>query len=85
MHMMLPYRTVSPAQREGWRTQGPQQRGGNDADVIVAGAGPAVAAFATRLAAAGYNVLLIDRARFPRDKVCGDFAGPVTLVDPASR
>lgn len=50
-----------------------------DADVVVAGAGPAGAAFATRVAAAGYDVLLVDRARFPRDKVCGDFVGPAAL------
>ncbi len=65
------------------RTASPvaQRRPGDDADVIVAGAGPAGAVFATRVAAAGYDVLLVDRARFPRDKVCGDFVGPVALVE----
>jgi menaquinone-9 beta-reductase len=57
------------------------RRAGDDADVIVAGAGPAGAAFAARLARAGHDVLMVDRARFPRDKVCGDFVGPLALVE----
>jgi menaquinone-9 beta-reductase len=57
------------------------RRAGDDADVIVAGAGPAGAAFAARLARAGYDVLMVDRAQFPRDKVCGDFVGPLALVE----
>jgi geranylgeranyl reductase family protein len=37
----------------------------------VVGAGPAGSLTAYRLAAAGASVLLLDRARFPRDKPCG--------------
>jgi geranylgeranyl reductase family protein len=40
-------------------------------DAIVVGAGPAGSATAYRLAQAGASVLLLDRARFPRDKPCG--------------
>jgi geranylgeranyl reductase family protein len=40
-------------------------------DVIVVGAGPAGSTCAYRLASAGASVLLLDRARFPRDKPCG--------------
>src|SRR5215218_10502619 len=40
-------------------------------DVIVAGAGPAGSVTAYRLASAGAAVLLLDRAKFPRDKPCG--------------
>jgi geranylgeranyl reductase family protein len=40
-------------------------------DAIVVGAGPAGSATALRLARAGAKVLLLDRARFPRDKPCG--------------
>jgi geranylgeranyl reductase family protein len=40
-------------------------------DAIVVGAGPAGSTAAYRLAAAGADVLLVDRARFPRDKPCG--------------
>jgi geranylgeranyl reductase family protein len=50
-----------------------------DADVIVVGAGPAGAATAFHLARAGIDVLMLDAASFPRDKVCGDFVGPVAL------
>ncbi len=42
-----------------------------DADVIVAGAGPAGAVAARTLAAAGVRVLLLDKSRFPRNKPCG--------------
>jgi geranylgeranyl reductase family protein len=40
-------------------------------DAIVVGAGPAGSATAYHLATAGADVLLLDRARFPRDKPCG--------------
>jgi geranylgeranyl reductase family protein len=42
------------------------------ADVVVIGGGPAGSAAAISLARAGRDVTLVDRARFPRDKVCGD-------------
>src|SRR5207245_2807378 len=42
------------------------------ADVTVVGGGPAGAAAAITLARAGRDVVLVDRARFPRDKCCGD-------------
>lgn len=41
-------------------------------DVIVVGAGPGGSTAATFAARAGLNVLLIDKATFPRDKICGD-------------
>jgi geranylgeranyl reductase family protein len=40
-------------------------------DAIVVGAGPAGSSVAQQLATAGATVLLLDRARFPRDKPCG--------------
>jgi geranylgeranyl reductase family protein len=42
-----------------------------DAEVIVAGAGPAGASAARALALAGVDTLLVDRAAFPRNKPCG--------------
>ena len=42
------------------------------ADVVIAGGGPAGAAAAHTLASAGADVLVLERARFPRDKSCGD-------------
>ena len=48
----------------------------DDADVIVVGAGPAGSSTAHWCAAAGLDVLLLDKASFPRDKVCGDGLTP---------
>jgi flavin-dependent dehydrogenase len=48
-------------------------------DVLIAGAGPAGSLTALRLARAGARVLLVDRARFPRDKLCGDTLNPGAL------
>ncbi len=42
-----------------------------DADVIVAGGGPAGAVAARTLALAGLDTLIVDRAAFPRNKACG--------------
>jgi menaquinone-9 beta-reductase len=49
-------------------------------DVLIAGAGPAGCLTAIVLARAGARVLLIDRARFPRDKLCGDTVNPGALA-----
>jgi geranylgeranyl reductase family protein len=40
--------------------------------LVVVGAGPAGATAALFAARAGLDVLLIDKRRFPRDKICGD-------------
>ena len=47
-----------------------------DAEVIVVGGGPAGASTAHSLARAGINVLVLDRARFPRDKTCAEYLSP---------
>jgi len=47
-------------------------------DVVVVGAGPAGAAAAITLARANRQVMLVDKAAFPRDKCCGD--GLTTLA-----
>ncbi|HEY9855346.1 MAG TPA: NAD(P)/FAD-dependent oxidoreductase [Stenomitos sp.] len=47
-----------------------------DFDIIIVGAGPAGAAAATHLARRGWRTLLIDKAAFPRDKVCGEALSP---------
>ncbi len=48
----------------------------NRYDVIVIGGGPAGSATALFLADSGYSVVLLDQAKFPRDKVCGEFISP---------
>ncbi|MFG0318328.1 MAG: NAD(P)/FAD-dependent oxidoreductase, partial [Planctomycetota bacterium JB042] len=45
-------------------------------DVVVIGAGPAGGAAAIGLADRGRRVALVDRERFPRDKVCGGCLNP---------
>ena len=49
-------------------------------DVLIAGAGPAGAIAALVLARAGVRVTMFDRARFPRDKLCGDTLNPGALA-----
>ncbi len=49
-----------------------------DVDVLVVGAGPAGVAAAVTARRAGRDVVVIDKARFPRDKCCGD--GLTTLA-----
>jgi flavin-dependent dehydrogenase len=48
-------------------------------DVVVVGAGPAGSLAARELARRGASVLLVDRARFPRYKVCGGCLNPRAL------
>jgi len=47
-----------------------------DHDVLVVGAGPSGSACAHWLAEAGYDVLLVEKKRFPREKTCGDGLTP---------
>ena len=49
-------------------------------DVLVCGAGPAGSIAALVLARAGARVRVLDRARFPRDKLCGDTVNPGALA-----
>ena len=54
-----------------------------DTDVLIAGAGPAGSAAAVHLARAGWRVIVVDRASFPRDKACSEYMSPeaVRLLD----
>jgi flavin-dependent dehydrogenase len=46
-------------------------------DVAIVGAGPAGSAAAIAVARNGYSVALLDKERFPREKLCGDFLNPI--------
>ena len=46
------------------------------ADAVVVGAGPGGSAPAADLAQHGLDVVLLEKARFPRDKICGDGLTP---------
>ena len=49
-------------------------------DAIVVGAGPAGSIAALQLARAGARVALLDRAPFPRPKLCGDTLNPGSIA-----
>ena len=57
-----------------------EQQGGQEngvrRDVVVVGAGLAGSGIAAALAQRGWDVLLVERDRFPRHKVCGEFLSP---------
>ncbi|MGQ0656567.1 MAG: NAD(P)/FAD-dependent oxidoreductase [Chromatiales bacterium] len=50
-----------------------------DADALLIGGGPAGATLATLLARSGWSVLVLEKALFPRRKVCGEFVSAATL------
>lgn len=66
-----PSATPRTTLRERGRIAGPVSTA-ETADVVVVGGGPAGSAAAITLARAGVDCLLIDKARFPREKCCGD-------------
>jgi flavin-dependent dehydrogenase len=51
----------------------------SDFDAIIVGGGPAGSGAAIHLAARGARVLLAERERFPREKLCGEFISPECL------
>ena len=53
-------------------------------DLVVAGGGPAGSAAAWRAATTGARVLVCDKARFPRDKPCGDGLTPRAVASIAA-
>lgn len=55
-----------------------------DYDLVIIGGGPAGAACAISLADSGISVALVDKAVFPRDKICGDGLG-VDVINQLSR
>jgi flavin-dependent dehydrogenase len=50
-------------------------------DVLVVGGGPAGSTCAWRLREAGFDVIVVDGAVFPRDKVCAGWVTPQALTD----
>lgn len=52
-----------------------------EADVVVVGAGPGGASAAYHLSRLGLDVLVLEKAAFPRDKVCGDGLTPAAVSE----
>lgn len=50
-------------------------------DTIVVGAGPAGSSAAIALASRGWQVALLEKQSFPRDKLCGEFISPEGISD----
>ncbi len=50
-------------------------------DVLIVGAGPAGSAAAATLAMAGHRTLVLEKDRFPRAKVCGEFLSGSARAD----
>jgi geranylgeranyl reductase family protein len=50
-------------------------------DVLIVGGGPAGSTCAWKLSQAGLDVVVVDRAVFPRDKVCGGWITPQVVTD----
>jgi flavin-dependent dehydrogenase len=52
------------------------QIGNRKPKILIAGGGPAGSSLAIRLAMGGFPVTLVERERFPRHKLCGEFISP---------
>lgn len=52
-----------------------------EADVVIVGAGPGGASAAYHLATLGVDVAVLDKAAFPRDKICGDGLTPAAVSE----
>jgi geranylgeranyl reductase family protein len=50
-------------------------------DVLIVGAGPAGSACAWALRESGLDVLIVDKSRFPRDKICGGWITPAVVAE----
>jgi 2-polyprenyl-6-methoxyphenol hydroxylase-like FAD-dependent oxidoreductase len=55
-------------------------RSGIDADALVIGAGPAGASAAILLKLAGWDVILVEKSAYPRQKVCGECLSAPSLA-----
>jgi flavin-dependent dehydrogenase len=50
-----------------------------ESDILIVGAGPSGVSLAIRLAKQDFGVTLIEREKFPRQKLCGEFISPECL------
>jgi menaquinone-9 beta-reductase len=50
-------------------------------DIVIVGGGPAGSSCAWALRNSGLDVLIVDRAKFPRDKLCGGWITPLVVEE----
>ncbi len=50
-----------------------------DTDVVIVGGGPAGSAAAIALAQRGFKIVLLEKKKLPRDKLCGEFVAPAAV------
>src|ERR1700691_3610496 len=60
---------------------GPRESQMDACDVLIVGGGPAGSACAWGLGSSGLDVAILDKQRFPRDKVCGGWITPAVLSE----
>lgn len=52
-----------------------------DSDVLIIGGGPAGSAAAIALAKRGFKVILLEKRKIPRNKLCGEFVAPAAVQE----
>ncbi len=53
----------------------------DSSDIVIVGGGPAGSSCAWALRNSGLDVLIVDRAKFPRDKLCGGWITPLVVEE----
>ncbi len=53
----------------------------DNCDVLITGGGPAGSSCAWALRGSGLDIVVVDRARFPRDKICGGWITPAVMTE----
>jgi geranylgeranyl reductase family protein len=66
----------APLRGAGGAQRGEAERSSNELDVLIVGGGPAGSSLAWGLRESGLRVVVMDRARFPRDKTCAGWVTP---------
>jgi geranylgeranyl reductase family protein len=69
-------RKRKPALGKGTRSRSRRVARNPQYDVVIIGGGPAGSTLGWKLASEGAKVIILDAAKFPREKVCGDYVEP---------
>src|SRR4029450_513643 len=69
--------SINPTSIKDERAMTPRE----SCDVLIIGGGPAGSACARQLGRSGLDVLLLDKSRFPRDKVCAGWITPQVVEE----